>query len=268
MTGPACPFFPRYSAYMGMDAHTAEETFLEHLPGIERLIALTTRRFRLSTADSEDFASAVRLRLIDNNYEILRKFRGQSSLQTFLAVVVTRCCLDYCRARDGRWRPSVRARRLGPAAMALERLMVRFGLTFADARQSLATSNTYSPGQLESLGERAVSLRPRAVEGVDPDTLPAKPEPDLVVGVAERRRIAVAVREALATLDVSDRRLLYWRYRVGLTVTQIAHREGLERKRLYRRVERVLHQLRLELARLGITVNDARAVVGGTDGGR
>lgn len=48
------------------------------------------RSIRLSEADREDLAAEVFLTIVDNNLAVLRHFRGQSSLATYLTVVARR----------------------------------------------------------------------------------------------------------------------------------------------------------------------------------
>jgi hypothetical protein len=64
--------------------------FEANLTLIERVIGVVCRRSRIFGADAEDFASTTRLALIENDYAILRKYEGRSSLATFLGVVVQR----------------------------------------------------------------------------------------------------------------------------------------------------------------------------------
>jgi DNA-directed RNA polymerase specialized sigma24 family protein len=63
---------------------TREELFLSELALIERVIAWVCARRCLRAADAEDFASTVKLRIIENDYEILGRFEGRSSLRTYL----------------------------------------------------------------------------------------------------------------------------------------------------------------------------------------
>jgi RNA polymerase sigma-70 factor, ECF subfamily len=48
------------------------------------------RSIRLSTSDREDLAAEVFLAIVDNNLAVLRHFRGQSSLATYLTVIARR----------------------------------------------------------------------------------------------------------------------------------------------------------------------------------
>jgi hypothetical protein len=48
-------------------AINVEQRFVEQLPVIERATAFICRRYRLSPSESEDFASTVKLKLIEND---------------------------------------------------------------------------------------------------------------------------------------------------------------------------------------------------------
>src|SRR5215471_8489012 len=136
-----------------------EQLFLTNLPTIEALVQMVARQQRMTWAEAEEFASIVRLRLIENDYAILRKFRGGSSLRTYLTVVIARQALDYRDACWGRWRPSRAARRLGRAAVALEKLIVRDGLTVDEAWRLLPDAPAIAdPRPLRAF---AAGLQPR-----------------------------------------------------------------------------------------------------------
>ncbi|MGO8903572.1 MAG: RNA polymerase sigma factor, partial [Isosphaeraceae bacterium] len=47
----------------------------------------------VSPADMEDIAAEVLLRIVDDDYEVLRKYKGASSLPTYLTVIARRTCV-------------------------------------------------------------------------------------------------------------------------------------------------------------------------------
>ncbi len=49
-----------------------------------------TRSFRVSPQDREDLAAEVMLAIVDDDYAVLRRFRGDSSLATYLTVIARR----------------------------------------------------------------------------------------------------------------------------------------------------------------------------------
>ena len=110
-----------------------EAKFLEALPVIDDVTAQVCRRNRLNATESDEFRSDVRLHFIERNYEVLRKFEGRCALATYVNVVVQRVFFDWRNRMWGRWRPSTEARRLGPAAILLERLVTRDGWTLDQA---------------------------------------------------------------------------------------------------------------------------------------
>src|SRR5262252_10163333 len=117
-----------------------ERLFLSELPTIQRLIASVARRHLLSPVDADDFAAEVHLRLINDDYAVLRKFRSRCKLRTFLTVVIQRLFLDYHNAQWGKWRPSAQSVREGEIAVRLERLTTRDGFTFDEACEMLETN--------------------------------------------------------------------------------------------------------------------------------
>ena len=112
---------------------TREQQFLSELTLIERVIGWVCARRGLRGADADDFASVVKTRLVENDYEILGKFQGRSSLKTYLTAVINRLYLDFQVQRFGKWRSSAEAKRLGTTALRLECLMFRDGLSFDEA---------------------------------------------------------------------------------------------------------------------------------------
>lgn len=234
----------------------AEALFIAHLPLITRLTQAIARRRHLSPADTEDFTSVVYLRFIENDYAILRKFQGRATLRTFLTVVIHRICLDLHTHEWGKWHPSASAKRQGPAAMMLERLMIRDGLTFDEATAVMTISVGAAPSR-ETLAKVAASLRTRArrqpvAAEKNLETI-ADPTAETIVSRLEIRQHMTRARRALAraliTLDPSDRRLLDLQFRHGLGIAQIARTLRLEQRPLYARRKRILARLRSALER-------------------
>ena len=131
------PLSPRRETRFSGTFLKDEALFLAKLPIIDAVVGQVCRRHHLTAAEGDDFASEVRLHIIERNYEPLRRFEGRSTLRTYLTVVVTRLFLDYRNRLWGKWRPSAEARRQGPQAILLERLVTRDGWTFDQALETL-----------------------------------------------------------------------------------------------------------------------------------
>ena len=100
-----------------MVALTLQGRFLAQLDLIDNVVASTCRRHGMLGDDAEDFKSSVHEKKIDDDYGVFRKFRGNSSLETYLTAVINNRCRDYRIQKWGKWRPSAKAKRIGTAAM-------------------------------------------------------------------------------------------------------------------------------------------------------
>ena len=250
-------------------AVSGEAIFLAQLALIDGVIAFVCRRNHLTSADAEDFASHARLRLMDDDYAVLRKFQGRSSLKTFLTITLQRMFYDYRIAAWGKWRPSAEAARRGTVAILLERLTGRDGHTFEEAFEIITVNHrvTVSRAELERM---AAALPPRMKRRMEQeDILEALPSGDAADEAAiddERRRaaarISLALQAQLGSLPAQDRLMLRLRFEDGRTVAQIATILRLEQKPLYRRLERLLRELRTGLEESGVSREEVKELLG------
>ena len=113
------------------------QLFREQAEIIDAVLTQICRGRRLTVDICEEFSSWVRLRLLEGDSAILRKFAGRSSPRTFLMTVIKRLYLDWRNKEWGKWRPSTAARRQGTVAIELERLVLRDRLPFDEAVEHL-----------------------------------------------------------------------------------------------------------------------------------
>jgi RNA polymerase sigma factor (sigma-70 family) len=247
---------------------TPRQQFIEALPVIDAVIRDLGRRYRLSRDEREEFAGNVKVRLMEDDYAVLRRFEGRSSLATFLRTVIARQFLDERVKAWGRWRPSADALRLGPTAVALERLLERQRMSLEEAIENLRSCD-------ETLDERALRAlathlphrvtRHRLVDATALEHVAAtEPSPEQVFAdeqAAEgRASTGAALHAATAALPARDRLLLRLRYVQGATVAEIARVLGEEQKPLYRQIERLLSKLRAALEDRGVSADQVRAL--------
>jgi RNA polymerase sigma factor (sigma-70 family) len=239
----------------------AEQLFLENLGLIDRIVAFVCRRNHYRDDEAEDFAGHVRLKLIENDYSILRKFEGRSSFSTYLTTVIQRMSFQYRVQMWGKWRPSAEAQRLGDAGITLERLITRDGYSLHEAVQMLTTRSqpAFSRAELEAAYARLPHRTPRPVLVHESDAAHAiastsDSEADAVRRDRERssRAVAAAIDSAMATMDPEDQIILRMRFWSARSVPDIAAALQLDQKKLYKRIDRLLVALRKSLEAAGL----------------
>ena len=221
-----------------------QELFLSNLDAIERAIGYVCHRNHLSPQDAEEFNSEVKTKLIEANYAVLRKFEGRSSFSTYMTTVIQRLYFQWRVQMWGKWRPSAEAKRLGEKAITLERLLTRDGFTYGEALETLTT------------GTRPERMpRPALVAAVAPDAAPTV-DAERELFTAERRKTAraaaAAVDGAIAGMDPESQVILQMRFWNNKKVPEIATALGIEAKRLYKKIDRLLETLRAALEQAGI----------------
>jgi RNA polymerase sigma factor (sigma-70 family) len=240
---------------------------------IEGVIAFTARRHHLNDTDAQEFRSQVLLKLVENDYHILRKFRHESSFRTFITVVIQHQCLDFRTAQWGKWRPSAEALRQGPLAVLLEKLLTRDGHTFSEACEILRTNHRVeaSDAELQRLHALLPHRLPRrheddsALVNVPADGLNAESAAIQSEASQVRARLAQALERALFALEPRDRLLLKLRFRHDMTVAYIARALRCEQAPLYPYLKRLFATLRKQLEEDGFGDGDIDTFVAGAD---
>lgn len=216
------------------------------------VITYVARTSGFQREDAEDFSQHCHLRLLERNYAPLALFSGQSTLRTFLTVVVKRLLMDWRDSRQGKWRPSTAAKRLGSEAVDIDRLISRDGHTEDEAIAIVAGRQTALSVQALRAMARQLPRRTR-FQTVAPEDIEM-----LSVGVfddpveraelrAAKGRALRALREACKRLPEPDRRLLHLRFGKKLSIPAIATLLDTPSKPLYRRIDAILSSLRRPL---------------------
>ncbi len=233
---------------------------LEALPHVEAVLRHVTRRYCLSADQAEELASRVKLRLIEDDYRVLRLFEGRSQFRTYLTTVVMRLFLDERVREWGKWRPSNEATRLGPLAVALERLVARDRLSLDEAIETLCSREpSVSAAALRAFADRLPHRGARRhTDDSELAALPASgpPSDHLVVREHSRtswKRARTALSRALEDLSPRDRLLIQLRYAQGCRVSDVAKIVSEDPKPLYRHYDQLLLRLKRELSLQGVS---------------
>lgn len=248
------------------------ELLTENMPIIERAVAFAARRFRLDSSDADELRAIVHFKLVENDYAIVRAYEQRSRFSTYISVVIQRIALDFRTRAWGKWHTSAEAKRQGPLAVDLERLLLRDGRSLEEAETLLAARHGggVTLQSLQALRDRLPQRTPRHREvSLEPAETVAVVCPETVeesaVSYDRRRasqRVSQTVAAVLAELSDQDRVILRLRFEGNMTVAQIARTLHLEQRFLYRRIDQRLQQIRAELLRRGVARDDVLELIG------
>ncbi|MCC7178989.1 MAG: sigma-70 family RNA polymerase sigma factor [Acidobacteria bacterium] len=236
---------------------------------VRTVVARVARRRRVPAEDREEILSRLCAHLTRDDYRVLRGYRGDSRVHTYIAVVAERLLLDWRTAHWGKWRPSAEARRLGPQAVQFERLVRRDGHSADEAHRMLheATGARLEPALAEHLVARGPHVRRRFID-IDRVRLIADHTSDPWAALIDQqrdrcgRRLGQCLERVVRRLPAADQVLLRMRHEQGLRVSQIAAMLGTDPKRLYRRLSAIHADLCAALTALGVSPGDVVEVVG------
>lgn len=269
MTAAIEPYIlPRVPPPSSMDAR---ELLRTNVAEVDRAIQRVCRKTGVTGADADDFASEVKVALLEDDCRILRGYRGDSSLATFLAVVVQNMLFDSRSRTYGRWRPTAEARRMGETAVLLERLVRRDGRPL-DAVLPIvrdldpSVTREAAAAILACLPERPIRARETDFGVVDPDTYASDQRADERVVSAETRRASAEtsriMREALQSMPLEDRTIVRLRFVSGMSIADISRMLRLPQRPLYRRIESALEELRRALRKGGVDSRTVAELIG------
>lgn len=248
-----------------------ERLLIEYGPLIDRAVAFVCRRYRFTPDEADEFRSLVNQKLVDDDGAVLRAFRGNSTMATYLSSVIQHRAMDYCNHLWGKWRASAEAERLGPLAVALEQLLYRDGYTLDEALPILAAKHEgVTRASLHALAETIPPRAPRHREvPLEEGEAFARTGIESVeerVVADERRRLAqhvsALVSAELAKIPDDDLLVLQLRFEQEMTVPQIARMLGREQKPLYRMIEKREREIGRGLERAGVRARDVLDLIG------
>ena len=254
-----------------LEQHPFASMLVEQLPKIERICLFVCRRYSLGGEEVADFTSWVKLKLVEDDYAVMRKFRRESAVATYLTVVIAMLLRDYRVQRWGRWRPSAAALRAGALAVRLETLVRRDGMRLDEVGELLRTAGetTLSDRELARLLADLPFRSPLRPMEAGPELLEQAPSAsaadELVVSgeaAAERGATERAIAAALEQMPPEEQVILRMRFWEGATVADISRALGIPQKPLYRRLERALAELRRKLEREGVSRERASELLG------
>ncbi|HLP46731.1 MAG TPA: sigma-70 family RNA polymerase sigma factor [Candidatus Kapabacteria bacterium] len=215
--------------------------------------------------------------LKQNNYRVLREFKGNAQLTTYLTAIVSRQAVDLIRKKLGRGREKERAKELGDTGLILYQRVIKDGYSPQEVFVEIQ-EKTGHPGSLQELEAMVQKIKGKN-PGIDcndnsvvkngtsideeqyviPDT---KSDPQTIFMEKQRHQEIDSIIQGIITQLTGEERLLL-RMRFPFTgdekpksVEQIAAALEITPKAVYKRIARLIKKCRAQLDRQGVTINE------------
>lgn len=239
------------------------ELLLQNLTALQQIITAVCRRKGMKPDDIEEFSGVVRLRLVENDYAVIRAYQGRSSFKTYLASVVPRMLIDHQRHEWGKWRDSAGAERLGDVAVELERLLHRDGRTLDEAVAVVSARHPeLTRAEFVELASQLAPRNRRTVVALEEAGDLGFNETDRAENADTAARISRIVIAFIAGLPRDEQLVFKLRFDSAMSVTEISRSLRLEYGPLWRRLQKRFRQLRQQLEGAGVGTADIEKLVG------
>jgi len=234
--------------------------------------------------EADELFNGVLDRLRENDFRVLRDFKGEAKLTTYLTSIIANLVIDLAREKKGRSRARERAREMGGVAEQLYDLVFSHGLSLHEAHGHLETAFGITE-PLEKLRQMLERMRGRErgsillagasgdcwlVPGTEVATdegievIVTDPRPgveELLISRQERETAQRVMAEALAGLSGEERLMLRMRFPEGDEEEPLSNRDiglklGMSEKAVDSRIRRVLARCRETMLRAGLALDD------------
>jgi RNA polymerase sigma factor (sigma-70 family) len=221
-----------------------------------------------------------------DNYRVLRQFKGNAKLSTYITTIVARQAVDMVRKKLGRSRQKERAQKLGKIGELIYEKVIRQGRPVPDVYRELKSTEGISESlaEIETIARKIKGKKNNPPPSLDMETNPVvrggisiKTDGDereaviipdtggdpqeLLIEEQRKQRQKKVVRGVIARLSGDERMMLRLRFPAGedekpRKVEQISGLLGITQKAVYKRIDRLLKKCRLLLEQEGASIDE------------
>ena len=252
-----------------MDYVEAKSFFESNLSITDEVIKKYCTRHHIVGDEADECNSYVYEKIIENDYQKIREFKGKSSYKTYITVVISRILIDRMRS-SGRWRSSQKALKIGKEAVILEELVFRKKYSFEQAYNTLTTNHNISIEREKAYEiitllqrKRLTSALPRDVELTDDVSDKKVTLPDEAAINKETSKIKGQLDDIVSKmrnlLSNEERLLLRMRFEDNFKISEIARVLKKDRDDIDRKLKAILTKFKEEIVSRNISIDDINA---------
>lgn len=215
-----------------------------------------------------------------NDYRVLRQFKGDAKLSTYITTIIARQAVDLVRKKLGRNREKERAQKFGSIGMIIYEKVILQDCSLPEIYTELKARGAISRSleELDAIAEKikgkksnltfSLGDNPVVKNGVTvneggeyiiPDT---KNDPqELLIEQQRKQKLDEVVKDIIAQLNGEERIILRMRFPANdkekpEKVERISKVLGISEKAIYKRITRILKKCKNILDQKGVVVND------------
>lgn len=265
----------------------------EHLPYIEkqcfRAIKLQQERGAPSKFpgiklenEALELSNLILDKLRENNYKILKNFKGKSKLSTYLTVIIANQIVDTIRKKRGRSREKERAKPFGILGTQIIQRILTEGNTVDQLFRELKSQDnfTHSKEEFEAIVDRIRGSRPKVIHVSPSENNPflqkghqnpesgemivvdSKNNPEeKIIQSQKQEKLKEVLDFIVSQLTGEERLILRLRFPIHgdespKDITSIALLLDISKKAAYKKISRTLKKCRQILIERGLEIND------------
>ncbi len=234
-----------------------------------------------SENESLELFNRVLDKLKEKNYRVLKQFKGQSKVSTYLTAIISNQAVDLIRRKKGRGREKERAMKYGPLGEKIYQAVFASGKDISTAYNELSSQGVFNGSlkefhtiieKIKGKGRLAVldtnMDNPVVKEGKQSITTGeliivdthSNPE-ELMIQEGQEQKRKEILSQLLSNLKGEERLIIRMRFPTGRDekpkeIEQIAELLGISKKAVYNRISRLLTRCRELLTQNGVQIDD------------
>ena len=218
-----------------------------------------------------------------DNYRVLKEFKGDARITTYITAIISRHAVDMIRKKLGRSRDKERAKEMGDTGLLIYQRVINENCPISEVLKELQTDHGYkgSMSDLETILQKIKGKNPTppAANGsngatgsavktgtqvgeneyIIPD-LRGDPQ-QLIIEDQRKNKIQEVIHSIITGLDGEERILLRMRFPRGdnekpASTVQVSKILGISQKAVYKRMARLLKKCKDQLNREGVNIHD------------
>ena len=215
-----------------------------------------------------------------DDFRVLRQFKGDARLSTYLTTIIARQAVDMVRKKLGRSREKERAQKFGKTGMLIYEKMILQGCSIPEIYADLKSKEGIRESQeeIEIIAEKIKGKKSAPLLPVEDDSTVKEGEKvnengdfviadthsdpqELLIEKQRKQNAGKIIKEIIGQLNGEERMLLRMRFPVAEEETpekvdRISDILGISKKAVYKRITRILKKCRDILDQKGVTIND------------